>query len=234
MQLPPSMQRSKEIPQGQPLPPQQLQRSNTLPPGQKPSLPRSSGVPMSLAPNHFNHTPSAQPQRGYDAPPPQGMMFDRQGEMLHRQFADHAPPPQPGSTQNCSRSQMGESRQPGHTEIRRPLQPGSTVRVGGRDYFDGSERTGMEREMNLNGPGMGPGGMGMGLNDPRMGPGGGGMGMGPDGTRMGVGGPGMGQNRPEVGGSGSRLVGQQSPRSSNKRRPPMSMQASDVSKYNGR
>ena len=75
-----------------------------------------------------------QQQRGYDTPP-QGMMFDRQGEMPHRQFVDHAPP-QPGSTQNYLPSQMGESRppiQPGHTELRAAPQPGSTVRVGNED-----------------------------------------------------------------------------------------------------
>ena len=220
------MQRSKDIPQGQPVPHQQLQRSNTLPYGHQ--QPRPPPGQMSLAPaapsyqnqNHFSHAPSMQ-QRGYSTDDPRlGMMFDRQGQLGEGQFGDPPanvpvsrpdnpvgqlrPPPQPGST-----AVYHAPRQP-------PPQPGSTVMVG-RDYFDAPNRTGMGSETRPNGPGMDP------VNSAR------GRGMGPSDNGIGVPGTGMGQDIPDIGGNVLRPVGQHSPRASSKRRPPMSMQASDVS-----
>ena len=238
-----------ELPQGQPQPRQRAATASGY--GDK-----SGASYQNLPQNHYNHVPPGDQGRygnavtqslnpgvaakvGYQPPAPAG---------VRRQFMDPnvthgaVPPPQARDYYDApERTGIG----PGMNHV------GSKIGPGGPEI--GLSGPGMS----TGGPVMGAGGTGMGHNATGMGAGGTGMGhnatgMGTGGTVMGVGRPGMnGGPGANIGGSEISLAGSgmgsgssgmgsssgplssrlQPASTTTKRRQPMSMNASDISKF---
>ena len=231
-----------DLPQGQPLP-QQRQRFATVS-GYGVGSGSIKPTPPVLNQNHFNHVPLDQ--GSYNTAQRQQSQQRAFEQPEVRQFVDpntvRSPPQQPGhalmnapgrdyydapgvgSGLNPSGPRMGPGIGSAHTGMGAPgpgpgmgsVHPGMSPRG---PVIDPSDR-GMGMEPS--GPGMSSGHPGMSPNRPRM---------DPSVSGISSSGPGMGRIGPGMGSSIGKQPSLLHPSPSTKRRQPMSMQASDVSKF---